>query len=148
MFGRMWRSGDPRAASSPSARAASTYSSVLIASTVPRASRTKVGRAAMPIAIMALPRPGPRNAASAMATMRNGIASMASLMRIISPSTQPPTEPERRPSGTLSASAMVTGMTPASSDARAPQIRRDSTSRPTSSVPSRCAADGGFRIAR
>ena len=46
-------------ASSPSARAASTYSSVLIASTVPRARRRKVGRAAMPIAIMALVRLGP-----------------------------------------------------------------------------------------
>ena len=37
----------------------------------------------------------------------------------------------------LTTTAMVTGMTPASSEARAPQIRRESTSRPTSSVPSR-----------
>ena len=79
-----------RAGEQPSARAASTYSSVLIASTVPRARRRNVGRAAMPIAIMALPRLGPRKAASAMATMRNGMASMASVMRMMSPSTQPP----------------------------------------------------------
>ena len=37
----------------------------------------------------------------------------------------------------LTTSAMDTGITPASSDARAPQMSRDSTSRPTSSVPSR-----------
>ncbi len=89
VFGRMWRTAT-RGREQPNACAASTYSSVLMASTVPRTSRTKVGRAAIPIAIMALPRPGPRKAASAMATMRNGIESMASLIRIISPSTQPP----------------------------------------------------------
>src|SRR5690349_13130569 len=36
---------------------------------------------------------------------------------------------------------------PASSDARAPQITRASTSRPISSVPNQCADDGALRIA-
>ena len=47
-------------------------------------------RGAIPIAIMALVRLGPRKAASAMATMRNGMASMASVTRMMRPSTQPP----------------------------------------------------------
>jgi len=62
----------------------------LIASTVPRANLKNVGSAAMPMASMALVRLGPRKAASAMATMRNGMESMASVNRMITPSTQPP----------------------------------------------------------
>jgi hypothetical protein len=44
----------------------------------------------MPIAIIALVRLGPRNAASAIARIRNGQASIASVMREISPSPHPP----------------------------------------------------------
>ena len=33
-------------------------------------------------------------------------------------------------------------------EVRAPQTRRENTSRPTSSVPSQCAAEGGLRTAR
>jgi hypothetical protein len=40
---------------------------------------------------MALPRLGPRKAASAMARIRNGQASMASVTRLMRPSTRPPT---------------------------------------------------------
>jgi hypothetical protein len=58
--------------------------------TWPRVSRTKIGVVVMPMAIMALPRLGPRNAASAMARIRNGQASMASVMRLISASMKPP----------------------------------------------------------
>ena len=50
----------------------------------------KTGVAEMPIAIMALPRLGPRNAASAMARIRNGQASIASVIRLISASMKPP----------------------------------------------------------
>src|SRR5206468_11552187 len=61
-LGRTWpaamRTGEP-----PRARAASTKSSVLTASTLPRDKRRKVGSVAMPIAIMALVRLGPRKAA-------------------------------------------------------------------------------------
>ena len=42
---------------------------------------------------------------------------------------------------------MRTETTPARSEARAPQIIRDNTSRPISSVPNRCCADGGLRMA-
>ena len=63
----------------------------LDASTCARVSRMKIGVAAMPIAIIALVRLGPRNAASAIARIRNGQASSASVMREISASGQPPT---------------------------------------------------------
>jgi hypothetical protein len=43
-----------------------------------------------PIAIIALPRLGPRKAASAMARIRNGQASIASVKRLIRASSQPP----------------------------------------------------------
>ena len=51
------------------------------------------------------------------------------------------------PIGTPTPTAMVTAMTPADSDARAPQITRLSRSRPTSSVPNQCAALGALRTA-
>ena len=51
------------------------------------------------------------------------------------------------PIGTPSPTAIDTAITPADSDARAPQITRDSRSRPTSSVPNQCAADGALRTA-
>src|SRR3546814_10283479 len=42
---------------------------------------------------------------------------------------------------------MITEMTPAMSEARAPQIMREKTSRPISSVPMRCSRDGALRNA-
>ena len=50
----------------------------------------KVEVAERPMAIIALTRLGPRKAASAMARIRNGIASSASVRREIAPSIQPP----------------------------------------------------------
>ena len=50
----------------------------------------KIGVAEIPMAIIALVRLGPRKAASAMARMRNGQASIASVIREMSASTQRP----------------------------------------------------------
>src|SRR5262249_11920278 len=69
MFGRICTTA-MRQRGLPTMRAASTKSSTLTAITWPRVSRTKIGVVAMPIAIMALPRLGPRNAASAIARIR------------------------------------------------------------------------------
>src|SRR3954454_3302444 len=44
-------------------------------------------------------------------------------------------------------SEISTDTTPATSDARAPQMTRDRTSRPISSVPNQCAALGALRMA-
>src|SRR5579862_1016616 len=51
------------------------------------------------------------------------------------------------PTGTPSDTEMHTETRPASSEARAPQMTRDSTSRPISSVPNRWAAVGALRMA-
>ena len=51
------------------------------------------------------------------------------------------------PKGTPMATAIATEMTPASSDARAPQIMRERMSRPRSSVPSQYSVEGALRIA-
>ena len=56
------------------------------------------------------------------------------------PSTTPPTKPAIKPIGTPSSSEIDTDTTPASSEARVPQITRDNTSRPISSVPNQCAS--------
>ena len=63
------------------ARAASTNSSAATARTWARVSRMKVEVADRPMAIIALIRLGPRKAASAIARIRNGIASSASVSR-------------------------------------------------------------------
>ena len=98
------------------------------------------------MAIMALPRLGPRKAASAMARMRNGQASMASVMRLISRVDEAADiAGERGRAARRSPSAMPTEMTPAISEARAPKMTRARISRPTSSVPNQCSADGGLR---
>ena len=100
-----------------------------------RVRRTKIGVADTPMAIMALLRLGPRKAASAMARIKKGQAKKASVMREITVSTAPPRKPAARPIGTPSISEIETDTTPASREARVPQITRDNTSRPISSVP-------------
>ncbi|CFU08015.1 Uncharacterised protein [Bordetella pertussis] len=62
----------------------------MTASTWPRVSRMNLGAADTPMAIMALVRLGPRKAASAIARIRNGIASSASVAREMTLSVQPP----------------------------------------------------------
>ena len=89
------------------------------------------------MAIIALVRDGPRKAAKAMARIRKGTASSASVMREMVASVQPPRQPAMTPSGTPAKTAIITETTPASSEACAPQIMRESRSRPFWSVPSR-----------
>ncbi len=107
----------------------------------------KTGVAETPIAIIALVRLGPKKAASAIARIRKGQASIASVMREINASSQPPAYPASKPIGMPKASEIETDTTPASSDARVPQITRESTSRPISSVPNQWAAFGALRTA-
>ena len=70
----------------PIARAPSIYSSLRMAITWPRVSRAKIGIAERPMAIIAFVRLGPKNAPSAIAMIRNGQASKASIKREITPS--------------------------------------------------------------
>lgn len=113
----------------------------------PRATRMKIGAVVTPIAIIALRKFGPRKAASAIASTRNGIASIASTIRLRSVSVIPRANPAASPAGTPIAAAIKTETTPASRLARAPKITRASSSRPISSVPIQCAQEGAWRIA-
>ena len=68
---------------------------------------------------------------------------MPSVTRMMAASGQPPQKPLRAPSVVPTARATIMAARPTASDARAPNTRRDSTSRPVSSVPSRCSREGG-----
>ena len=107
----------------------------------------KIGIAERPIAIIALGSDGPRKAASAMARIRKGAARSASVKREMTASVQPLRYPASTPSGTPRATAIRTDTTPARSDACAPQIMRERTSRPISSVPNGMRRGGGLRTA-
>ena len=100
----------------------------------------------MPMAIIAFCKLGPRNAANAIARIRNGEASIASTSRPMIISVLPPANPASNPIGTPTPVAIVTEITPAVRLARAPQIIRLSTSRPFSSVPIQFNQDGALRI--
>jgi hypothetical protein len=85
-----------------------------------RTSRMKIGTAERPIAIIALVSDGPRMAANAIARIRKGQASIASVTREIAMSIQPPYQPASRPKGMPIASAIRTETMPASSEVCAP----------------------------
>ena len=69
------------------------------------------------------------------------------IMRMMIMFTTPPANPASSPNGTPIPPAIATETTPASSDARAPKTTRENTSRPFSSVPIQCCAEGALRIA-
>src|SRR5262245_42528353 len=86
--------------------------------------------------------PAPSTAPRASASTRGGNDRTASISRITSPSARPPAYPAARPSSPPAARAMATEAKPATSEMRVPQITRESTSRPTLSVPRGCAQLG------
>ena len=111
----------------------------------PRASRgrAKLGIPVMPTAMSAAAWLRPRTAISAIANRMPGSASSTSTMRISSVSRQPPKKPATRPTGMPIAPAITTAPAAVSSEVRAPKMTRARMSRPSSSVPNQCAADGG-----
>ena len=78
----------------------------------------------------------PNTATTAMITISPGIDIRPSVIPIAQRSRRPPRSPARRPIGNPSTTATPTASEAASSETRAPYINRDSTSRPSSSVPS------------
>jgi len=80
---------------------------------------------------------GPTTAARKIAKVSAGSASHVSVTRMITWSTQPPRYPDRMPSVVPRRPATMTAVKPTTMETRAPKMRRDSTSRPTWSVPSR-----------
>ncbi len=101
----------------------------------------------MAIASMALNRLGPSAAASAMVSTREGMESIMSITRIIMASPRPPSTPDKQPSSEPIPPAMATTASPAAMDCWLPTSTRLNRSRPTSSVPNQCCADGACKRA-
>src|SRR5918998_11766 len=91
----------------------------------------------------ALTSPGPSAAPIARASTIPGMVRKISVVRMISSLTKPPENPAIAPSGTPMRKASETIASPIASEYRAPKTAREKTSPPRSSVPKRCAADGG-----
>ncbi len=91
----------------------------------------------MAMAITVLIRPGPRIATMATASSSDGRASMMSIRRMMVGPSRRGKNPANRPSRMPGISDITTDDKPISSDRREPWIRRESRSRPSSSVPSR-----------
>lgn len=87
--------------------------------------------------------PGPATAASMMADSTAGKAKVKSLIRMMSSSVQPLRAAAIRPRPTPKVRPMPTAMTPTMMVERAPTSSSETMSRPSTSVPSQCAADGG-----
>ena len=98
------------------------------------------------IAIAACSSDGPSAAPMASASSSDGNARKMSTMRIRTSSIQPPAAPASRPMGTPMASDAPMMMTAVPSEMSVPNSTRDSTSRPTESVPRRCSAPGALRV--
>jgi hypothetical protein len=101
-----------------------------------RASRTKFGVNATPMARISFGREPPSAVTMISARSRVGNAISMSEARMTSISIRPPQTPARMPSGTPSTKAKTTDARPTWSDTRAPQMMRLRRSRPNSSVPS------------
>ena len=97
----------------------------------------------MPSAMAVLRVPVPNTVMNTSAKITPGNAICASMMRMITSSTAPPTYPATAPSNSPTVSPMPTEDAPTKNAACEPFITRLKISRPKLSVPSRCAALGG-----
>ena len=86
------------------------------------------------------------NAATTMMRGRTGRERTASVSRIRIASRAPPWKPASSPTTAPTTVATNADATPMANETRAPWARRTSTSRPSSSVPSRCPGDRGGSI--
>ena len=126
-----------RKAPAPLARAASTKSIARTCVVTDSVTRVIGGMKTMVMARSALPTPAPSEPAMATASRIEGKAYNTSVSRMTSILVRPPIKPATRPSVPPIASATATGSTPMVRDRRPPWIRRESMSRPSSSVPRR-----------
>ena len=129
----------------PMERAASTNSVSLSLSVSARTIRATLAQLTSAKARKILIIPSPRVYIITIARNIDGNASMTSAMRMITASVRPPLYPAIMPSIAPASMEITVGTMPTSSDTREPYSIRVRTSRPASSVPSRCARDGGAR---
>ncbi len=100
----------------------------------------------MPIAVIAVTRPGPKTAPSMMAESSAGNANVKSLARITRASTQPRVVAASRPSVMPRPMPMPTAISPTATALRLPASNSEKMSRPRLSVPSQCAGEGGCNL--
>ena len=100
----------------------------------------------MPIAVIDVSMPGPATAAIMIADSSAGNAKVKSLSRMITSSTHPRRAAASSPSEAPNSRPMPTAMTPTTIELRAPTSSSETMSRPSASVPSQCAADGGLSL--
>ena len=108
--------------------------------------RTKIGIWKMPIAVIDVTMPGPATAASMIAESSAGNAKVKSESRMITSSTHPLRAAASSPSEAPSDRPMPTAMIPTTIEVRAPTISSETMSRPSMSVPSQCADEGGLSL--
>jgi hypothetical protein len=140
-FGSTWRRISRRDGA-PSARADVTKSRCDIESASARTTRAIPVHDTIPITSRMLNRLGPSTDTSAIASSRPGSVSITSVKRIRMKSTVPPKNPAASPIATPMVSVTAIAAMPTSSEIRAPKMIRESTSRPSSSVPSRNNREG------
>ena len=97
----------------------------------------------MPMAMIELTMPGPNTAVSMIAERIAGKAKVKSVSRMMSSSIQPRAPRRAARAHAPKVRPMPTAMTPTMMEVRAPTSSSETTSRPSTSVPSQCAADGG-----
>ncbi len=131
------RAGEP-----PRARAAVTKSRSAIDNVSARTTRAICVHETRPITSSTLSRLGWSTATKAIASSSAGNVSITSVNRIRAKSAAPPKKPATSPIATPIVIVITIAATPTISETRAPQMMRESTSRPSSSVPSGKAADG------
>jgi len=137
-----------RSCEAPRERAARTKSWAFKDITSERVSRANSGTRVMPIAIMAFGMLGPRMAITAITMRSHGKARMRSMQRMRKASRRVcATMPASRPIRPPPTSPTETEMNPTISAIRVPAMMRASMSRPSWSVPSHAAADGGSSLA-
>ena len=126
----------------PMACAASVWPNSRILSTWPRSSRAGRAHSTPAISTISTSSPRPKYAARTKTSTKNGSDSVRSTSRMMAASTQPRCHPAIRAAAAPSVVAATAAISPTARETRAPKTSWDHRSRPRSSVPSRCSADG------
>ncbi len=140
-FGRMC-SAINRRDGAPRASAPTTKSRFDIVSVSARTTRAIDVHETRPMTMKIVRRLGPSTATRAIASSSGGSDSIRSVKRIRIKSTAPPKNPEHRPIAMPMVIVTAIAATPTVSEIRAPKMMRESTSRPSSSVPIGNAREG------
>ncbi len=140
-LGRMCRTSTWKR-EAPSVRAASRNSRRRSDSVSERTTRATIAHDVNPSTATSLSMPGPNSEITTIARKNRGRTWNASVTRMSTSSTVPPAEPDTAPITNPITATIPATPSPMPIDARAPCRTPLNTSRPRSSVPMRCSAEG------